>query len=89
MGPRYYAAWLGRWVSCDPGDLIDSKNLYKYTRSTPVVYSDSSGYQTKPKEGFWSGVREGALRARAIEYGGDDWYWKNNFSGWFRVLLKL
>ena len=26
-GARYYAPWLGRWVSCDPAGLIDGSNI--------------------------------------------------------------
>src|SRR5688572_25127422 len=42
-GARYYAPWLGRWVSCDPAGLIDGVSLYKYARSNPIAFIDSSG----------------------------------------------
>ena len=46
-GARYYAAWLGRWVSADPEDLVDGVNLYRYTKNSPIVFVDQNG--TAPK----------------------------------------
>ncbi|HEX2956509.1 MAG TPA: RHS repeat-associated core domain-containing protein, partial [Chitinispirillaceae bacterium] len=41
-GARYYASWLGRWLSCDP--LInDGWNLYVYVRNSPVRFNDPDG----------------------------------------------
>jgi RHS repeat-associated protein len=45
-GARYYAPWLGRWASCDPSGLRDGSNLYRYTRDSPVLFTDPSGLQT-------------------------------------------
>lgn len=42
-GARYYAPWLGRWVSCDPAGLGDGVNLYVYCRSSPIARIDSAG----------------------------------------------
>lgn len=42
-GARYYAPWLGRWVSCDPGGPIDGINLYVYSINSPIVIRDPSG----------------------------------------------
>jgi RHS repeat-associated protein len=42
-GARYYAAWLGRWVSCDPLLLTDGANFYQYTRDNPIILIDISG----------------------------------------------
>jgi RHS repeat-associated protein len=44
-GSRYYAAWLGRWVSADPGGLIDGPNLYWYAHCNPITLTDPSGFQ--------------------------------------------
>jgi RHS repeat-associated protein len=43
-GARYYAPWLGRWMSCDPLGLVDSTCLYLIVRSNPVRFVDSNGY---------------------------------------------
>ena len=42
-GARYYAPWLGRWMSCDPKGLIDGSLLYAYTQNNPVIYTDANG----------------------------------------------
>jgi RHS repeat-associated protein len=42
-GARYYAPWLGRWVSCDPAGLVDGTNLYKYASNSPIRLNDPSG----------------------------------------------
>jgi RHS repeat-associated protein len=49
-GARYYAAWLGRWVSCDPAGMVDGLNLYTYTRGNPCCLVDKSGTQSKKGE---------------------------------------
>ena len=48
-GARYYAPWLGRWMSPDPEGLVDGPCLYAYCGGNPVVHHDPSGTQgTKP-----------------------------------------
>jgi len=42
-GARYYAPWLGRWVSCDPAGLIDGPNLYRYVSDNPIRLIDLTG----------------------------------------------
>src|SRR5262249_44884313 len=42
-GARYYAPWLGRWVSCDPAGMVDGINLYEYVSSNPIVLIDKYG----------------------------------------------
>jgi RHS repeat-associated protein len=46
-GARYYAAWLGRWISADPAGLLDGLCLYQYGRNNPINFSDSSGHQSE------------------------------------------
>jgi RHS repeat-associated protein len=48
FGVRYYAAWLGRWTSSDPGDFVDGLNMYVYVRNNPVNGVDELGYETEP-----------------------------------------
>jgi RHS repeat-associated protein len=47
-GARYYASWLGRWISTDPAGMTDGPNLYQYTRCSPVSHYDPSGKQANP-----------------------------------------
>jgi RHS repeat-associated protein len=42
-GARYYAPWLGRWISCDPSGLVDGPNVYVYSRDNPIVLVDPGG----------------------------------------------
>jgi RHS repeat-associated protein len=42
-GARYYAAWLYRWLSCDPQPLADGLDLYNYARDNPIRFSDQNG----------------------------------------------
>ena len=49
---RYYAPWLGRWVSCDPGGLVDGINIYRYSMDNPVRLFDKGGRNSS----FWNKV---------------------------------
>jgi uncharacterized protein RhaS with RHS repeats len=44
---RYYDAGLGRFISRDPIGMQDDINLYKYTRNSPVLYTDRDGKASK------------------------------------------
>jgi RHS repeat-associated protein len=46
-GARYYATWLGRWISADPAGLADGHNLYAYSRNNPLVLSDPGGTDSR------------------------------------------
>ncbi|MGI0486553.1 SpvB/TcaC N-terminal domain-containing protein [Pantanalinema rosaneae CENA516] len=43
---RYYALWLGRWISTDPEEMLDGLNLYTYVLNMPVKKTDLSGRAT-------------------------------------------
>jgi RHS repeat-associated protein len=49
-GARYYAAWLGRWVSCDPSEMIDGPNVYLYVANNPIGFTDFEGTQMSDPE---------------------------------------
>jgi RHS repeat-associated protein len=40
---RFYARWVGRWVSCDPLGLAGGKDLYCYADSSPCNRVDLTG----------------------------------------------
>ena len=42
-GARYYAAWLGRWASCDPIGLEGSINLFAFCDASPPIKTDNNG----------------------------------------------
>ena len=48
-GARYYGAWLGRWISCDPIDVSGGINLFRYSNVNPIVYVDPTGQAPKKK----------------------------------------
>ena len=50
FGARYYASWLGRWISGDPGGFVDGLNLYRYVRNNPINGIDREGYSTEEVE---------------------------------------
>jgi RHS repeat-associated protein len=45
-GTRYYAAWLGRWMSCDKLLFVDGLNLYLYVTNNPILHLDRDGQQS-------------------------------------------
>jgi RHS repeat-associated protein len=44
---RYYAPWLGRWISTDPMGINSSADLYRYAHDSPVTFFDPKGLQEK------------------------------------------
>ncbi|RBQ71296.1 hypothetical protein FVER53590_29981 [Fusarium verticillioides] len=40
---RYYAPWLGRWISADPVGIDDDMNVFTYVSCKPTTYSDPTG----------------------------------------------
>lgn len=50
-GARYYALWIGRWISTDPLGSDGGINLYEYSKSRPTLFIDPDGMQ--PKRQLW------------------------------------
>ena len=51
-GARYYAPWLGRWVSCDPSGLAEGTNLYLFVSANPIRVIDPNGAAGQPPPGL-------------------------------------
>ncbi|UQS17913.1 RHS repeat-associated core domain-containing protein [Pseudomonas sp. HS6] len=49
-GARYYADWLGRWISADPAGDVDGPNRYAFVRNNPLNYLDEDGQELIPAE---------------------------------------
>jgi RHS repeat-associated protein len=47
FGMRYYAAWLGRWTSSDPGGFVRGFNLFRYCSNNPIMFHDPNGMQDR------------------------------------------
>lgn len=43
FGARYYAPWLGRWLSCDPLGSDSGLNQYVYVSNNPIRLVDPTG----------------------------------------------
>jgi len=42
-GARYYATWIGKWISCDPIGVGGGLNLYAYVKDNPMMLLDTTG----------------------------------------------
>src|SRR5262249_26870727 len=49
-GARYYAPWVGRWVSSDPLGTVDGVNPFRPFRNNPICFIDSYGFAGKKKK---------------------------------------
>jgi RHS repeat-associated protein len=64
-GARYFAPWIGRWVSADPSRRPNIINAYMYVNCNPVRLHDPNGMDGKPgfwefQAEYWKGVGSGA-----------------------------
>src|SRR6185503_15234696 len=69
---RYYASWLGRWLSPDPIGPKDDYNLYKYVFNNPVNFIDPDGLEVirsnvGPKKGTLSVATVNAQVGRKLQ----------------------
>ncbi len=44
-GARYYAPWMGTWISADPAGMVDGTNLYLFVGNNPIRFTDPNGTQ--------------------------------------------
>jgi RHS repeat-associated protein len=51
-GSRYYAPWLGHWVSCDPVVSMRNTNRYSYSLCNPVMFYDPDGQEPQKYDPF-------------------------------------
>jgi RHS repeat-associated protein len=65
-GARYYAPWLGRWISCDPAGHVDGLNAFLYSADNPLRYVDPAG-----REGEEAADKEPAAGTHVILVGSD------------------
>ncbi|GAP90434.1 putative YD repeat protein [Rosellinia necatrix] len=60
---RYYAPWLGRWISADPAGVDDDLNTFAYVGCRPTEYSDPTGLgKTKATKGGGAGGVPGVTK---------------------------
>ncbi|MEK8029820.1 SpvB/TcaC N-terminal domain-containing protein [Ideonella sp. DXS29W] len=70
-GARYYAPWLGRWVSCDPIGVLGGINLYAYGAGDPVNRVDPSGLEDEKSNPWESSEKDNSERhERLMEFTG-------------------
>lgn len=46
-GARYYASWLGRWLSPDPAGTVDGLNVFRYVGNNPLLLVDRNGLESE------------------------------------------
>jgi RHS repeat-associated protein len=62
-GARYYAPWLGRWISPDPSDLAGGTNRYAYGHNNPIRFVDTTGHtpyvpEIEPRTNLVTAIRD-------------------------------
>ena len=60
-GARFYAPWLGRWLSCDPMGLAGGVSPYAYCRGNPVSRTDTGGMQDSSTTSFGVALDSGGV----------------------------
>ncbi|GGN81504.1 hypothetical protein GCM10011579_068160 [Streptomyces albiflavescens] len=72
FGARYYAPWLGRWLSPDLAGLADGVNRYSYVDNNPVRMIDETGLAGEDDAQLWLSESRGLwakIRATATTRG--------------------
>lgn len=84
-GARYYAPWVGMWVSCDPRGVTDGDTcLYTYVSHNPIRLYDPTGREGEPSPptskgvgghtrdfatGLWLGSKEAVVGIKDLAVG--------------------
>lgn len=55
---RYYAPFIGGWLSPDPLGPVDGLNLYRFVHNNPIRFVDADGLQTSGKVGPETDIAE-------------------------------
>ncbi len=50
-GARYYAPWMGRWMSCDPIGMVENLNLFAMVKNNPIKLVDEEGKRAGRPQG--------------------------------------
>jgi RHS repeat-associated protein len=70
FGARYYACWLGRWLSPDLAGLADGTNRYCYVGNNPIRLTDETGLIGEEDAQLWLSESRGLwARIRATAKG--------------------
>ena len=83
-GARYYAPWLGRWVSCDPIGVRQESNLFNYCSGNPLNRTDSQGTEWEFTWKFWQWE---PVRFTKEEIAPGGRVFSGNFIGFFHAIL--
>jgi len=74
-GARYYAGWLGRWLSTDPAGMVEGPNIYVYVIGQPTALCDPTGCG-------------GEVPPEIVQGGGDLWALNEGRLWWQSVLTE-
>ncbi|MDC0747116.1 SpvB/TcaC N-terminal domain-containing protein [Polyangium mundeleinium] len=86
-GARYYASWLGRWMSADPIGIKGGINLFAYVAGNPVRLVDPQGHE--PTETYLGNRHTDEEKARLEKVWGQGTVeWRDNAKkssaqGWY------
>ena len=68
FGYRYYASWLGRWLSPDPAGAEDALNLYQFVHNNPLNEEDEDGLQSGQSPGGAAGKKAGSATTAPVPW---------------------